>query len=157
MDRVILTGAILLIALGVTVVPLWADTISVPLKPMEIPDSTNAMAQLAVRRVAGQAGGHPTLRVPPKGISRQATYFSVQVAGKSLLMAMEYSRSASKLYVDGKCVARSSEFRPEDYNLTNRAPLRIGFGQHDYFHGILRDLRIYRRALSDGEIAGLRK
>jgi len=112
MDRVILTGAALLIALCVTVVPLWADTISVPLKPMEIPDSTNAMAQLAVRRVAGQAGGHPTLRVPPKGISRQATYFSVQVAGKTLLMAMEYSRSASKLYVDGNADGDLSNDRP---------------------------------------------
>ena len=67
------------------------------------------------------------------------------------------SAGALKLYVDGKCVARSSQFRPEDYNLSNQAPLRIGFGQHDHFRGTLRDLRIYNRALSDGEITALGK
>lgn len=60
-----------------------------------------------------------------------------------------------KLYVDGRCVARSSQFRPEDYDLTNRAPLRIGFGQHDCFRGAMRDLRLYHRALTDEEIAAL--
>jgi len=57
-----------------------------------------------------------------------------------------------KLYVDGTCVAESSAFDPSDYDLTTRAPLKIGFGQHDYFNGRMKDLRIYHRALSQAEV-----
>lgn len=108
----ILRAAALVAALCVAGAPLWADTVSVPLKPMEIPDSTNAMARLAVRSVPGQMGGNPAVRVPPKGISRQATYFRVQVAGTTLVMVMEYSRSASKLYIDGNSDGDLSDERP---------------------------------------------
>ena len=62
-----------------------------------------------------------------------------------------------KLYVDGQCVARSAPFDPGDYDLTNGQPLLIGFGQHDHFNGKMRDLRIYRRAMVDEELAGLRE
>jgi hypothetical protein len=41
------------------------------------------------------------------------------------------------------------------YDLSNRVPLTIGFGQHDYFKGKLRDLRMYGRALTDAEIREL--
>jgi hypothetical protein len=57
-----------------------------------------------------------------------------------------------KLYVDGQCAARSSPFDPADYDLSIQSPLRIGFGQHDYFSGRMRDLRFYRRAMGDEEI-----
>ena len=59
------------------------------------------------------------------------------------------------LYVDGKPVAHSAEFDPSRYNLSNAAPLQIGFGQSDYFNGTLRDVRIYKQALAVPEIAGL--
>jgi hypothetical protein len=62
-----------------------------------------------------------------------------------------------KLYVDGQCVARSAPFEPGDYDLSNGQPLRIGFGSHDHFNGKMRDLRIYRRAMVDDELAALRK
>ena len=62
-----------------------------------------------------------------------------------------------KLYVDGQCVGQSSTFNPRDYDLSNGQPLRIGLGEHDYFNGRLRELRIYDRALSDAEIAALGK
>ncbi len=62
-----------------------------------------------------------------------------------------------KLYVDGAEVAHSSVFDSGDFNLSNRAPLRIGFGQHDYFNGKMKDMRIYHGALSDGEIRDLAK
>lgn len=62
-----------------------------------------------------------------------------------------------KLYVDGKCVATSTNFKPTDYNLANGAPLRIGFGQHDYFCGKIRDVRLYSRAISEEEIRTLAK
>jgi len=62
-----------------------------------------------------------------------------------------------KLYVDGRCVAASSDFNPNDYNLTNDRPLRIGLGQHDHFRGKMRDLRIYDRALDEQAVQRLRQ
>jgi len=60
-----------------------------------------------------------------------------------------------KLYVDGKLVATSSTFRPEDYDLTTGQPLKIGLGTHDYFNGRMSELRLYDRALSEAEVAAL--
>src|SRR5262249_42579238 len=56
------------------------------------------------------------------------------------------------LYVDGTRVASSSSSSASPLDLTNRAPLRIGFGTHDHFRGSLSDLRLYGRAISAGEI-----
>jgi hypothetical protein len=56
------------------------------------------------------------------------------------------------LYLDGNQVAQSV-LRVDPLNLDTDAPLRIGFGGQDYFRGRMRDLRIYRSALSDQEIA----
>ena len=58
-----------------------------------------------------------------------------------------------KLFVDGKLVAQSSEFSAEDYDLSTDRPLRIGFGQSDYFAGKIQDVRIYNRALTDEEVS----
>ena len=62
-----------------------------------------------------------------------------------------------KLYVDGRLVAQSTAFNPRDYDLSNTQPLKIGLGQHDYFNGRMKDLRIYRRALGEAEIRDLSK
>ncbi len=60
-----------------------------------------------------------------------------------------------RLYVDGKCVATSSPYKPADFDLTNDEPLKIGFGAHDYFSGLLSDVRLYNRALTGAEITAL--
>ena len=60
-----------------------------------------------------------------------------------------------KLYVDGELVAQSSAFRPDDYDLSNDQPLKIGFGELDYFSGRIRDVRLYNRALDDNEIGAV--
>ena len=60
-----------------------------------------------------------------------------------------------KLYVDGVEVARSSRMGPAKLDLTNDEPLRIGFGQHDFYNGEMRDVRIYLRRLSGEEIGRL--
>lgn len=60
-----------------------------------------------------------------------------------------------KLYVDGVEVARSSRMGPAKLDLTNDESLRIGFGQHDFYNGEMRDVRIYRRGLSGKEIGRL--
>jgi hypothetical protein len=60
-----------------------------------------------------------------------------------------------RLYVAGKRVATSAKFEADDYDLSTGQPLRIGFGEHDYFTGRIREVRLYRRAISDQEIAAL--
>ena len=57
-----------------------------------------------------------------------------------------------RLYIDGKQVAESTEFDPANYNLRNDQPLKIGFGQHDWFNGRMKELRIYSRALSPDDV-----
>ena len=60
-----------------------------------------------------------------------------------------------RLYVDGLRVAESTEADGTALDLSVRVPLRIGSGEHDYFNGRMRDLRLYRRALSEAEVATL--
>jgi hypothetical protein len=57
-----------------------------------------------------------------------------------------------KIYVDGKLVAKSSSFDPAEYDVSTDRPLRIGFGQTDYFAGKISDVRVYNRALREAEI-----
>lgn len=59
-----------------------------------------------------------------------------------------------KLYIDGREVAESDKFAAKDYDLSNDAPLLIGFGQYDYFNGKMREVRFYKRALTADEVAG---
>jgi len=72
-------------------------------------------------------------------------------AGWRHIVAMRDGRRL-KLFVDGALVAQSTPFEPADYDLTTDRPLRIGFGQTDYFSGRIADVRIYNRALSSGEV-----
>jgi hypothetical protein len=58
--------------------------------------------------------------------------------------------SAAMIYVDGVLRGRSSSDTHLD--LTNRQPLTIGFGGHDYFRGRIADFRLYDRALSESVI-----
>jgi hypothetical protein len=60
-----------------------------------------------------------------------------------------------ELYVNGQLAGTSAAFTPADYDLTTDSPLRIGFGEVDYFSGKIREVRLYGRALLPNEIAGL--
>jgi hypothetical protein len=62
-----------------------------------------------------------------------------------------------RLYVDGEAMAESSESEPENYDVDNEAPLRIGFGPHEYFKGRISDLRIYNRSLTRNQILEIYK
>jgi len=85
---------------------------------------------------------------------RMATYDEVLPAGWHHLAAVK-AGPRLKLFLDGREIACSSPFQPEDFNLSNDVPLTIGAGVHDYFEGSMCDLRIYGRALGDVEAAGL--
>jgi hypothetical protein len=63
--------------------------------------------------------------------------------------------SRLEIRLDGQLVASSSVFNPGDYHLSTDQPLRIGFGQTDYFQGQMRDVRLYSHALSSSAIEGL--
>jgi hypothetical protein len=60
-----------------------------------------------------------------------------------------------KLYVDGKLVAKSNRFNASDYDLSTERPLRIGFGQTDYFAGRIAEVRLYNQALGAAKIRRL--
>lgn len=60
-----------------------------------------------------------------------------------------------KLFIDGKLVSKSSSFDPAEYDITTDKPLRIGFGQSDYFAGKMADVRVYNRALGVEEVGKL--
>lgn len=60
-----------------------------------------------------------------------------------------------KLYIDGKLVGESSSFDPAEYDMSTDQPLRIGFGQTEYFAGKMADVRLYNVALSDGHVQEL--
>jgi hypothetical protein len=58
------------------------------------------------------------------------------------------------LYLNGTKVAEDND---AGLDVNNTAPLRIGLGQHDYFNGRMKDVRIYGGALSEAEVAALSK
>lgn len=60
-----------------------------------------------------------------------------------------------RLYVDGHLAAHSSPFQPEAYDLSTDMPLRIGFGQTDFFAGRMADVRLYNVALDETSIRKL--
>ncbi len=63
--------------------------------------------------------------------------------------------SVLTLSIDGKEVARSSVPHAGEFDIANRAPLRLGLGAHDYFNGALADVRVYGRALAQAEVEAL--
>jgi outer membrane protein assembly factor BamB len=48
-----------------------------------------------------------------------------------------------KLYLDGKLVATSAKFNPQDYDLSLDQPMNIGFGAQDHFRGAISNVRLY--------------
>ena len=83
---------------------------------------------------------------------KSVTYDRALKAGWHHIAAVKAGKRL-RLYIDGELAARRTEFDPRRYNLETRLPLKIGFGQHDYFNGRMKDLKIYGRALAASEIA----
>jgi hypothetical protein len=63
-------------------------------------------------------------------------------------------RRQLKLFVNGRLTA-SSAIQNEALKIDNDAPLRIGFGEVDYFSGKVGDVKLFNRALTDSEIQSL--
>ena len=86
---------------------------------------------------------------------RSVTYDRALSAGWHHLAAVK-TAGQLKLFIDGEPVGDSREFDPASFNLNNNSPLKIGFGQHDYFNGKMKDLRIYGRAISAVDLERIR-
>ena len=59
------------------------------------------------------------------------------------------------LFLNGKELAFRELPAGEAYNLTTDRPLRIGFGENNYFLGSLAEVRLYQRSLSAEELHAL--
>lgn len=83
-----------------------------------------------------------------------ATYDKWLTPGRHHIAAV---KEASRLliYVDGVPVAQSDSFDPTHYRLDNTSPFVIGNGPRSSFNGRISDVRLYRRALAQNEIASL--
>ncbi len=64
-------------------------------------------------------------------------------------------RDRLELYVDGKLAASSTPLDPMALDVSNGESLTIGFGAHDYFHGMMSDVRLYGQALTAEEVAAV--
>jgi len=96
-------------------------------------------------------GTLPGGRVLSIEAGKNATYDTALKPGWRHIAACR-DKQRLTVYVDGKPVASSSTFDAADYDLTNDEPLRIGFGPHDYFNGRMKNLRLYRRTLTEAGI-----
>lgn len=74
-------------------------------------------------------------------------------AGWKQVAAIRKGRTLS-LFVDGKLAAHSDSEQTE-LDASCDAPLRIGFGPQSYFHGKIRDVRLYDQALRDEDVQKL--
>lgn len=102
------------------------------------------------------AGTLPTGHVHSIEAGKNATCDTALKPGWRHIVASR-DKNRLNLFVDGKLVATSSAYKPDDYDLTNTNPLKIGFGSHDYFNGQMKNLRLYNRALSEKEVKALWK
>lgn len=100
------------------------------------------------------AGTLPSGRICSIEAGRVATWDRTFPAGWHHIAAVK-SGSRLKLWVDGQLVAWSRSFYANDYDLTNDRPLLIGAGAYEHFTGLISDVRLYGRALTEAEINGM--
>ena len=93
----------------------------------------------------------PNGRVHACEVGKLATWDYEFLTGWHHVAAVK-SEGKLLLFVDGILKSSSTDFDVKDFDLSNDQPLRIGSGPNDFFHGRLRDVRLYRRALSQAEV-----
>ncbi len=101
----------------------------------------------------------PSGHVHSLSIGQNVTYDKALSAGWHNLTVTR-GKSHVKLYVDGKHIATSnnnSSVNNDVGDLRNGRPLYVGYGQHDYFNGRMKDLRIYTEVLTNHQIRRLTK
>ncbi|MCA8995962.1 MAG: LamG domain-containing protein [Planctomycetaceae bacterium] len=99
------------------------------------------------------AGTLPAGRVHSVEIGHVATHDSSLSPGWHHLVAVRETGQL-KLYVDGRLTGKSQPFAA-GLDVSNAQPLLLGSGPRDYFNGQMRDLRLYRGALSAATIEAM--
>lgn len=116
------------------------------------PDATYRRAwSMAVFQGALYCGVLPSGRVHRLATGRCLSYDREVPAGR-VHVAVTRGGGNLTLYLNGDAVVARSE---DGIDIANENPLRIGFGQHDYFNGGMQDLRIYDTALDAGAVRAL--
>ena len=116
---------------------------------------------------------HPLARATPPGARAADAFLSVENKGATPDRLIAASSPVAEIVevhettMDGGVMrmraipgidinARSKvDLKPGGYHIMLmelKQPLKIGFGEQDYFSGKIRDVRLYQRALSDGEV-----
>ncbi|MEY4941071.1 MAG: hypothetical protein RIQ93_2806 [Verrucomicrobiota bacterium] len=126
----------------------WTDMGRLDFTPEVVYRRVWAMAVFNGRLFAGTL---PDGKVHSMAAGRVATVDRSLTPGWHHLAAVRRG-GRLEVYVDGVKAAESAAFAAADYDLTCGQSLRIGVGEHDFFHGRLADLRIYDRALAAEEI-----
>ena len=99
-------------------------------------------------------GTLPSGRIYAMEVGKSATYdYELEPGWKRICAVKGFNEL--KLFIDGKLAAVSTAFDRNAYNLSNGTSLKIGFGQHDYFNGKMKNLRIFNKALSEKEVSEL--
>lgn len=127
----------------------WASVGRVDLTPDVMYRRAWTMAEFRGRLFVGTL---PSGRVLSIAAGANVTHDRSLPAGWHHVAAQRAGREL-KLFVDGKRVATSAPFEPSQFNLSTDAPLRIGFGPTDSFHGRLRDVKLWNRSLLEDEVA----
>jgi hypothetical protein len=129
----------------------WASVGRVDMTPDVRYRRAWSMAVFQGRLFVGTLPGGRVLSIEA---GRNATYDTAIKPGWRHIAACR-DKHRLRLYVDGKFVASSATFDAADYDLSNDEPLKIGFGSHDYFNGQMKNLRLYRRALTETDVRKL--
>jgi hypothetical protein len=99
-------------------------------------------------------GTLPSGRVHSIAAGANVTHDHALPSGWQHIVAQRAGREL-KLFLNGKLVATSAAFHPDDYDLSTSESLRIGLGATDYLNGRLRDVRLFDRAISEDAIKSL--
>lgn len=115
-----------------------------------------ALSSTAVSHADRRAEENGAATAPTPDRARQSAQ---DRSGRLLLDHLTARRQGGELrqFVNGRLAATSVPFDAKDYDLTVAQPLKIGFGEHDFFTGRIREVRVYRRALSEREVAVLQE
>lgn len=96
----------------------------------------------------------PSGHVHSLNIGQNVTYDQALSPGWHRLTVTR-GKSNVKLYINGRHIATSDDDSHTVGELSNDMPLFIGYGQHDYFNGKIRDIKIFQGVLTGPQIRRL--
>jgi len=96
----------------------------------------------------------PSGHVHSLNVGQNVTYDQALSPGWHRL-TVSRAKSNVKLYIDGQHIATSDDDSGTVGELCNGISLSVGYGQHDYFNGKIRDLKVFQGVLTGPQIRKL--